>query len=116
VTRARTSTVCGGNLRGSGYRNRGELTFAQDPDDVVASLVAPAPGALLREGLTGEGERLKACAAPDCRWVFFDRSHASNGRWCDMDVCGARHKMRRYRACKSSAGLSPVTDGSGRSS
>jgi predicted RNA-binding Zn ribbon-like protein len=78
----------------------GELTFARDPDDVVAALVAPALGALLRDGLDGEGTRLKACAAPDCHWIFFDRSHASNGRWCDMDLCGARHKMRRYRARK----------------
>ena len=90
----------------------GELTFPHDPDDVVATLVAPALRALLRDGLTGDGERLKACTAPDCRWIFFDRSRASNSRWCDMDVCGARHKMRRYRARKSSAELSPVTDGS----
>ena len=94
----------------------GELTFTQDPDDVVAALVAPALGALLRDGLTVEGKRLKACAAPDCRWIFFDRSHASNSRWCDMDQCGARHKMRRYRARKPSARLSPVTDGPGPSS
>jgi predicted RNA-binding Zn ribbon-like protein len=93
----------------------GALTFAQDPDDVVAALVAPALGALLRDGLTGEGKRLKACAAPDCRWIFFDRSHASNSRWCDMDVCGARHKMRHYRARKGSAEPSPATDRSGRS-
>jgi predicted RNA-binding Zn ribbon-like protein len=93
----------------------GALTFAQDPDDVVAALVAPALGALLRDGLAGEGKRLKACAAPDCRWIFFDRSHASNSRWCDMDVCGARHKMRHYRARKGSAEPSPVPDRSGRS-
>ena len=93
----------------------GELTFAQDPDDVVAALVSPALCGLLCDGLTGKGERLKACAAPDCRWIFFDRSHASNSRWCDMDVCGARHKMRRYRARTSCAELSPVTDRSGRS-
>jgi hypothetical protein len=23
------------------------------------------------------------------------------GSWCNMDVCGARHKMRRYRERKS---------------
>jgi predicted RNA-binding Zn ribbon-like protein len=96
-------------------RTDGELTFAQDPDDVVAALLAPALCALLCDGLTGEGERLKACAAPDCRWVFFDRSHPSNSRWCDMDVCGARHKMRRYRARTSCAEPSPATDRSGRS-
>ncbi|MGW5071390.1 CGNR zinc finger domain-containing protein, partial [Streptomyces cyaneofuscatus] len=55
--------------------------------------------ALLRDGLTGRhATRLKACAAPECRWVFYDRAPSSNGLWCDMDVCGARHKMRAYRA------------------
>ena len=91
----------------------GELTFAQDPKDAVAALVAPALSALLSEGLSGEGKRLKACAAPDCRWIFFDRSHASNSRWCDMDVCGARHKMRHYRTRKAAAEPSPVADRSG---
>jgi predicted RNA-binding Zn ribbon-like protein len=77
----------------------GQLTFTQASSDAdaVAALVAPALAALLRDGLTGAGRRLKACAADDCHWIFFDRSRASTGRWCDMDVCGARHKMRRHR-------------------
>jgi predicted RNA-binding Zn ribbon-like protein len=81
----------------------GELTFGQ-PDGPAGTLVGPALGALLSDGLTGDGRRLKACAAPDCRWIFFDRSRASNGLWCDMDVCGARHKMRRYRTRKPGDG------------
>jgi predicted RNA-binding Zn ribbon-like protein len=88
----------------------GQLTFVQNTQDPVAALVAPALTALLRDGLSGEGKRLKACAAPGCRWIFFDRSHASNGRWCDMDVCGARHKMRHYRVRKASVEPAAVTD------
>jgi predicted RNA-binding Zn ribbon-like protein len=86
----------------------GELTFVRKSGNAVAGLVAPALGALLRDGLGEEGKRLKACAAPDCRWIFFDRSHGSNGRWCDMSVCGARHKMRDYRARRASGAPSPV--------
>ena len=86
----------------------GQLTFVQKSNDAAAALVARALGALLRDGLNGEGKRLKACAAPDCRWIFFDRSHGSNGRWCDMSVCGARHKMRDYRARRASGAPSPV--------
>ncbi|WP_199844976.1 CGNR zinc finger domain-containing protein, partial [Streptomyces scabiei] len=51
------------------------------------------------EALTaGTWQRLKACEAPDCHWAYYDRSPAGRGRWCSMQVCGARAKMRRYRA------------------
>jgi predicted RNA-binding Zn ribbon-like protein len=42
--------------------------------------------------------RLKACVNPDCGWVFFDTSRSRSGTWCAMNVCGARHKMERYRS------------------
>jgi predicted RNA-binding Zn ribbon-like protein len=51
-----------------------------------------------RELLTGlELERVRQCAAPDCGWLFVDRSRNGTRRWCRMDGCGAREKMRRYR-------------------
>ncbi|MDX1882530.1 CGNR zinc finger domain-containing protein [Mycolicibacterium sp. 120270] len=42
--------------------------------------------------------RLKACVNPDCGWVFYDTSRSRSGTWCAMNVCGARHKMERYRS------------------
>ena len=45
----------------------------------------------------GDWKRLKLCAAPDCRWAFYDTSRNGRGRWCDMEVCGNRHKTRTYR-------------------
>jgi predicted RNA-binding Zn ribbon-like protein len=45
----------------------------------------------------GDWARLKLCAAPDCRWAFHDTSRSGRGRWCEMDVCGNRHKTRAYR-------------------
>jgi predicted RNA-binding Zn ribbon-like protein len=39
-------------------------------------------------------ERVKAC--PDCGWLFVDSSKNRSRRWCRMDTCGARDKMRRY--------------------
>jgi hypothetical protein len=47
---------------------------------------------------TGALSRLKACATPGCRWLFWDRSRPGTGRWCSMQVCGAQHKARSYRA------------------
>lgn len=47
--------------------------------------------------------RLRMCAAPDCRWVFYDTSRNGAGRWCSMAVCGNREKTRRYRERRTSA-------------
>jgi predicted RNA-binding Zn ribbon-like protein len=46
---------------------------------------------------TGALERLKICAAPDCRFVYYDHSRSRTSRWCATEVCGNRMKTRRYR-------------------
>lgn len=46
----------------------------------------------------GDLERLKACANPGCRWLFWDTSRPGTGRWCSMKLCGDQHKARTYRA------------------
>ena len=45
----------------------------------------------------GDWQRVKLCAAPDCRWAFHDTSRSGRGRWCAMEICGNRHKTRTYR-------------------
>ena len=39
-------------------------------------------------------DRLKACGS--CRFVFLDTSKNNSRRWCSMDDCGTKEKMRRY--------------------
>jgi hypothetical protein len=56
--------------------------------------------AALRTVLADEWQRLRMCAAPDCRWVFFDRSNPGRARWCAPDLCGNRMKTRDYRRRK----------------
>ena len=58
--------------------------------DVIVETVAGSAG-------RGDWGRIKLCAAPDCRWAFYDTSRSGRGRWCDMNVCGNRHKTRTYR-------------------
>ncbi|MGW4494463.1 CGNR zinc finger domain-containing protein [Streptomyces sp. NPDC004376] len=65
-----------------------------DPAPLLSRVAAAVAGALV----AGTWQRLKACEAPDCHWAYYDRSPAGRGRWCSMQVCGARAKMRRYRA------------------
>ncbi|WP_026821193.1 CGNR zinc finger domain-containing protein [Arthrobacter castelli] len=66
----------------------------------AAGSISPAGSAveaLLLNGLTASGRRLKACASDTCRYVFYDASRPRTRVWCDMKVCGARSKMRDYR-------------------
>ncbi|MEZ7006426.1 CGNR zinc finger domain-containing protein [Streptomyces sp. AD55] len=81
------------------------LVTVDDADGSAA--LAPADGRLLTARIAaavaealvaGTWTRLKACEAADCHWAYYDRSPAGRGRWCSMAVCGARAKMRRYRA------------------
>jgi predicted RNA-binding Zn ribbon-like protein len=62
-------------------------------------------GRLLAVMVTAEAEgtwgRLKACRNEDCRWAFYDASKNRSGSWCNMAICGARHKMRTYRKRKA---------------
>jgi predicted RNA-binding Zn ribbon-like protein len=46
----------------------------------------------------GTLDRLKMCAAEECRRVFFDRSKPATRRWCMSTLCGNRIKTRTYRA------------------
>ncbi|MET4661572.1 CGNR zinc finger domain-containing protein [Streptomyces fungicidicus] len=85
---------------------RAPLVVTVDPVDGTAGLAPVDDGPLLSrvaaavaEAVTaGTWDRLKACEAADCLWAYYDRSPAGRGRWCSMQVCGARAKMRRYRA------------------
>jgi len=56
---------------------------------------------------SGRPDPLRACANPDCGWLFIDRSRRRNRRWCDMNECGSRAKARRYYARKRSGRVRP---------
>jgi predicted RNA-binding Zn ribbon-like protein len=48
--------------------------------------------------VTAPLERLKTCAGVHCGWLFLDETRNGKRRWCEMEVCGSRAKMRRFRA------------------
>ncbi|MGH2948841.1 MAG: CGNR zinc finger domain-containing protein [Solirubrobacteraceae bacterium] len=72
--------------------------FELDWGGEVLAPVAQAAVHLLRAGPL---DRVKACA--DCRWLFLDASRNRSRRWCTMEECGVRSKMRRYRARRATA-------------
>ncbi|QEX16753.1 hypothetical protein FRZ44_20480 [Hypericibacter terrae] len=42
-------------------------------------------------------EHVKQCPGAHCGWVFLDLTKNHRRRWCEMEVCGSRAKVRRYR-------------------
>jgi predicted RNA-binding Zn ribbon-like protein len=70
------------------------------PDSVEAALRTLAREAV--ELLGGPlAARVRECGREDCGLLFLDESRAGNRRWCSMDACGSRSKMRAYRARRS---------------
>ena len=47
-------------------------------------------------------QRVRECAADDCSLIFYDESRSNNRRWCSMQRCGNRAKVRIHRANKNS--------------
>ena len=64
----------------------------------LGALFARLLAAVADSQAAGTWERMKACAADDCEWAFFDESKNRSRTWCSMEVCGNRAKTRAYRA------------------
>ncbi|MFC4016244.1 CGNR zinc finger domain-containing protein [Nonomuraea purpurea] len=43
-------------------------------------------------------ERIRECASDNCPLVFVDTFRPGARRWCAMERCGNRHKLRALRA------------------
>ena len=59
--------------------------------DAMLWPIAYSAGQIL---LSKELAQIKEC--PGCGWLFLDTSKNQSRRWCSMNTCGARDKMRRY--------------------
>jgi predicted RNA-binding Zn ribbon-like protein len=59
----------------------------------LARLAAAATTARIK----GTWPRLKLCPADGCEWSFYDVSRNRSKRWCSMEVCGNRSKVRAFR-------------------
>jgi predicted RNA-binding Zn ribbon-like protein len=98
LNRFAASAVLGVLFEADGRPTLGPVAADGPAERVVARLLAE----IFRAEAEGRWGRLKACRNPACRWIFYDASKNGLGRWCNMQVCGARHKMRRYRERKQS--------------
>jgi len=74
--------------------NHYEIAWKPDEtfDALLWQIISSAENLLLSEELS----RVKEC--PNCGWLFLDTSKNQSRRWCSMNTCGARDKMRRYHS------------------
>jgi predicted RNA-binding Zn ribbon-like protein len=77
-------------------RNGDGMVLQAARGDALAGLSAVA-AELYESSIKGTLDRLKLCAAPECRRAFFDRSKPATRRWCMSTLCGNRTKTRTYR-------------------
>ena len=91
-------------LRETSRRARLEVRFGADGRSALEPSAKGVDGALGRlltiahaAEADGAWQRLKICPADDCAVAFYDKSRNRSAVWCDMAVCGNRHKVREYR-------------------
>ncbi|MFN2564439.1 MAG: ABATE domain-containing protein [Gemmatimonadaceae bacterium] len=69
--------------------------------DDLASPLWPVVRAAADLLTSDEAARIRACDAPECGWLYVDRSRNGLRRWCQMETCGTRAKNeRRYRRAR----------------
>lgn len=75
--------------------------FAWDwprPHQPLDSVLWPIAHSVAQILITPMRHRVKQCPGHGCGWIFLDLTKNRTRRWCEMSVCGSRHKMHRYRA------------------
>lgn len=74
LSRRWVTPITGGQVLGA---------FARDALDVI--------------GAGASRGRIRECAGDNCRLIFLDTSRPGNRRWCSMERCGNRSKVRAHR-------------------
>jgi predicted RNA-binding Zn ribbon-like protein len=81
-----------------GVSDRGALSLENSRTENVGDALFELLLIIYAAQQDGTWKRLKACANPECAWIFYDRSRNQQGSWCEMAVCGNRLKNRQFRA------------------
>jgi predicted RNA-binding Zn ribbon-like protein len=88
----------------------GSARLVSADHDPVSRVIGSIAIAIAEAATAGTWARLKSCLGASCGWAFYDRSPSGQSRWCSMQVCGARAKMRAYRGRLARAAELTTTD------
>jgi predicted RNA-binding Zn ribbon-like protein len=75
----------------------GQAHLASADHDPFTRAIGTMSVVIAEAATLGTWLRLKSCPGHLCGWAFYDRSPSGRSRWCSMQVCGSRAKMRAYR-------------------
>jgi predicted RNA-binding Zn ribbon-like protein len=75
----------------------GDARLVSADHDPFRRVIGAVAIALAEAAVGGTWARLKSCPGHLCGWAFYDRSASGQSRWCSMQLCGSRSKMRAYR-------------------
>jgi len=56
----------------------------------------------------GDLRNVAQCGGEDCGWLFLDTSRNHRRQWCDMQDCGNRAKVKRFRARQPKHAVPPA--------
>src|SRR6058998_840717 len=77
--------------------SRGKVVTRRRPAGAPLDRLYGAVARSLAELLAGDDpRRLRKCANPACRLMFYDVSKAGRRRWCSMQTCGGQAKARAF--------------------
>lgn len=81
----------------TGLRPRFGETLLAPTVEGVRGAVGRLLGLAFMAELDGSWHRFRLCADPTCVTVFYDRSKNHSAKWCSMQTCGNRNKVRAFR-------------------
>ena len=85
-------------------RSDAGYAWSWKPDDDLFGPLWPVVESAIEVLAAGDPARVKQCpGADDCGWLFYDTSRNGTRRWCSMEGCGSRVKMRRHYARRKSS-------------
>ena len=81
----------------TGLRPRFDAPRLDPTAEGVRGAIGRILGVAFLAELDGSWHRFRMCADPTCTTVFYDRSKNHSAKWCSMQNCGNRSKVRAFR-------------------
>jgi hypothetical protein len=97
------SQVLNAAARSAGLQARFDLGTLESHAGGVSGAVGKILGLAFLSQLDGTWKNFKDCGSATCRSVFYDRSKNHSGKWCSMQTCGNRAKVRAFRERRTAA-------------
>jgi predicted RNA-binding Zn ribbon-like protein len=80
------------------WQEQGFRRIPQPRTESLTSPLGPVIEAAVSLLTSPDRQHIRECNEQTCRWLFLDKSKNHSRRWCSMQLCGNRDKVRRFHA------------------